>query len=245
MSTEIAAIAGANLDALTRELDLIANNVANVSTAGFKRRTNSFSKVLEAQQKAGEPVNEEENKVTTSIDFSQGSLQCTERNLDFALYGKGFFVVETEDGPVYTRNGMFSTNNKSQIVDGLGRLVAGKTGAIVIPAEHSISELYVSSDGSVSVDGLSIGNFKLVEFKEEDEAKLVAVGNNCFVVSDDIKHKDATNVVVKQGYQESSNVQMVEELMDMIMVSRMYESNMKLINSKSETSDSLLSVAMG
>jgi len=124
-------------------------------------------------------------------------------------------------------------------------LVAGKTGALVIPAEHSISELYVSSDGSVSVDGLSLGKLKLVEFKEEDEAKLVAVGNNCFAVSDDVKPKDATNVVVKQGYQESSNVQMVEELMDMIMVSRMYESNMKLINSKSETSDSLLSVAMG
>ena len=243
--SEIAATAGANLDALTRELDLIANNVANVSTAGFKRRTNSFSKVLEAQQKAGEPVDEEKNKVTTSIDFSQGNLKCTERNLDFALYGKGFFVIETEDGPVYTRNGLFSTNNKSQIVDGLGRLVAGKTGTMTIPGDHGISELYVSSDGSASVSGLPIGKFKLVEFKEEDEAKLVAAGNNCFVVPDGIKPKDAANVVVKQGYQETSNVQMVEELMDMIMVSRMYESNMKLINSKSETSDSLMSVAMG
>ena len=243
--SEIAAQAGANMDVLTRELDLIANNIANVSTVGFKRRVNSFSKVLEAQQKAGEPVDEEKNKVTTSIDFSQGNLNCTERNLDFALYGNGFFVIETENGPVYTRNGMFNTNEKSQIVDGLGRLVAGKTGAITIPGDYGVSQLYASSDGALSVDGLPIGKFKMVEFKEEDEAKLVPVGNNCFVTSGDVKPKDAANVVVKQGYQETSNVQMVEELMDMIMVSRMYESNTKLINSNSEISGSLMSVAMG
>jgi len=237
--------AGANLNALMYELDLIANNVANVSTVGFKRRVNSFSKVLEAQQKAGEPVDEGENKVTTAIDFSQGGLKNTERNLDFALYGKGFFVIETETGPVYTRNGMFNTNDKSQIVDGLGRLVAGKTGAMTIPGDYGVSQLYVSSDGAVSVDGLPVGEFKLVEFKEEDEANLVPVGNNCFVISDDVKPEDAANVVVKQGYQETSNVQMVEELMDMIMVSRIYESNVKLINSQSEISGSLMSLAMG
>ncbi len=241
----VTAQAGANLNALVRELDLIANNVANVSTVGFKRRVNSFSKVLEVQQKADEPVDEGENKVITAIDFSQGGLKNTERNLDFALYGKGFFVIETENGPVYTRNGMFNTNDKSQIVDGLGRLVAGKTGAMTIPGDYSVSQLYVSSDGAVSVDGLPVGEFKLVEFKEDDEAKLVPVGNNCFVISDDIKPEDAANVVVKQGYQETSNVQMVEELMDMIMVSRIYESNVKLINSQSEISGSLMSVAMG
>ena len=237
--------AGANLNALMYELDLIANNVANVSTVGFKRSVNSFSKVLEAQQKAGEPVGEGENKVTTAIDFSQGGLKNTERNLDFALYGKGFFVIETETGPVYTRNGMFNTNDKSQIVDGLGRLVAGKTGAMTIPGDYGVSQLYVSSDGAVSVDGLPVGEFKLVEFKEEDEAKLVPVGNNCFVIADDVKPEDAANVVVKQGYQETSNVQMVEELMDMIMVSRIYESNVKLSNSQSEISGSLMSLAMG
>jgi len=241
----VTAQAGTNLNALVRELDLIANNVANVSTVGFKRRVNSFSKVLEAQQKAGEPVDEGENKVITAIDFSQGGLKNTERNLDFALYGKGFFVIETENGPVYTRNGMFNTNGKSQIVDGLGRLVAGKTGAMTIPGDYGVSQLYVSSDGAVSVDGLPVGEFRLVEFKEDDEAKLVPVGNNCFVISDDIKPEDAANVVVKQGYQETSNVQMVEELMDMIMVSRIYESNVKLINSQSEISGSLMSVAMG
>ena len=240
----IAAHVGANMNALTRELDLIANNIANVSTVGFKRRVNSFSNVLEAQQKAGEPVGEEK-KVTTAIDFSQGNLNCTERKLDFALYGNGFFVIETENGPVYTRNGMFNTNDKSQIVDGMGRLVAGETGAMTIPGDYSISQLYASSDGALSVDGLPIGKFKMVEFKEEDEGKLVPVGNNCFVISGDVKPEDAANVVVKQGYQETSNVQMVEELMDMIMVSRMYESNTKLINSNSEISSSLLSVAMG
>ena len=241
----VTAQAGTNLNALVRELDLIANNVANVSTVGFKRRVNSFSKVLEVQQKADEPVDEGENKVITAIDFSQGGLKNTERNLDFALYGKGFFVIETENGPVYTRNGMFNTNGKSQIVDGLGRLVAGKTGAMTIPGDYGVSQLYVSSDGAVSVDGLPVGEFRLVEFKEDDEAKLVPVGNNCFVISDDIKPEDAANVVVKQGYQETSNVQMVEELMDMIMVSRIYESNVKLINSQSEISGSLMSVAMG
>lgn len=243
--SEIAAQAGASMNALTRELDLIANNVANAGTVGFKRRVNSFSKVLEAQQKAGEAVGEGKNKVTTTIDFSQGNLNCTERNLDFALYGKGFFVIETEGGPVYTRNGMFGTNDKSQIVDGMGRLVAGETGAITLPGDYGVSQLSASSDGALSVGSLPIGKFKIVEFKDEDQAKLVPVGNNCFVASDDAKPENAANIVVKQGFQETSNVQMVEELMDMIMVSRMYESNTKFINSNSEISDSLLNVAMG
>ena len=181
----------------------------------------------------------------SAFDFSQGSLIQTGRTLDFALLGKGFFVVETPEGPLYTRNGAFRTNENGQIVDSAGRTVAGEAGPITVPATVGLSELQVSADGRISAGGINIGKIKIVDFKD-NESKLVPVGGNCFVMPDkDIQPASAENVVVKQGYQEASNVKIVDELVDMIMVTRLYEANMRYVSAQRETSSSLTSVAMG
>jgi flagellar basal-body rod protein FlgF len=232
------------LDGLTQEFDTVANNLANTNTIGYKRRCNSFSKSLIAQGVGTKEQVGDKIETNVTFDFTQGSLNSTGRTLDFALLGKGFFVVETPDGPLYTRNGMFRLNQNGQVVDSAGRNVAGDSGPITIPNTVGDSQISVSSDGNVSAGGMVVGKFKLVDFKE-NENKLVAVGASCFKATEDAKPGNADKLIVKQGFQEASNVQMTEELVDMIMVSRLYESNMKFLTAEKEASQSLLSVAGG
>ena len=189
-------------------------------------------------------VEEDQTSASTIFDFSQGNLTETGRAMDFALRGKGFFVIETPEGPLYTRNGMFRADQNGRIVDSMGRAVAGDAGPISIPADVSLEQVTVSKDGSISTNGTQIGKFKLVDFKD-NENQLIAVGTNCFWVSKDIIPQAADNIEVKQGFQEGSNVKMVEELVDMVMITKLYEANMKFILASKDTSKALLSVAMG
>jgi len=232
-----------SIDALTQEFNVIAHNLANVSTVGFKRRCNAFSQSLEAQNPGSySPGTIDLNSV---FDFSQGSVVETGRPLDFALHGKGFFVIETPEGPRYTRNGLFNANQNSQIVDSLGRIVAGQAGPISIPANIGISQLKVSNDGTISAGPTAIGKFRLVNFND-NENKLIPTGDSCYLMPDvNVQPTDAQNIIIKQGYQEASNVQIVDELVDMILVSRLYEANMKSLSAEQQTSGSLMSVAMG
>jgi len=232
-----------SIDALTQEFDIIAHNLANVSTVGFKRRCNAFSKSLEAQD--AETYSPGTIDLNSIFDFSQGSIVETGRPLDCALHGKGFFVIETPEGPLYTRNGTFQTNQNSQIVDSLGRIVAGQAGPITIPNNVGFSQVSVSSDGTISAGEIAIGKFRLVDFNDNDN-KLVPTGDSCYRMPDEnIQPVAAEQIVVKQGYQEASNVQIIDELVDMILVSRLYEANMKSISAEQQASSSLMSVALG
>jgi flagellar basal body rod protein FlgG len=234
-----------SIEALTQEFYIITHNLANASTTGYKRMSNAFSRSLEAQGAGEETYSPGEIDLNSAFDFSQGSIFVTDRALDFALHGKGFFVIETPEGPLYTRNGMFQINSNGQIVNSEGNIVAGEAGPITVPAGVGLSQLNVSSDGSISVGEATIGKFRFVDFKD-DENKLVSVGTSCFLMPDEsVVPAAAENIVIKQGYQESSNVKLVDELVDMIMVSRLYEANMNLVSAQQEASSSIISVAMG
>jgi flagellar basal-body rod protein FlgF len=235
----------ASIDALTREFEIVTHNLANASTVGYKRRCNAFAKSLEAQKTAAETYSPGAADLNAVFDFSQGNVVQTDRPLDFALYGKGFFVIETPEGPLYSRNGMFSTNQNGQIVDSQGRTVAGQAGPIMVPNNVGISQLNISSDGTIYAGNTTIGKFSLVEFGD-DQSKLVPAGESCYrMLEQEIEPVAAENIVVKQGYQEASNVKIVDELVDMIMVSRLYEANMKFITARKDASSDLMSVAMG
>jgi len=231
----------ASIAALTREFETITHNLANVSTVGYKRKANAFSISLDTEQ-GYSPGNVDPD---LAFDFSQGDMVETGRPLDCALFGKGLFVIETPDGPLYTRNGMFGTNENGQIVDSLGRVVAGEAGPIVIPNNIRPSQVQVSSDGTVSAGGTTIGKFSIVDFGD-NESKLLPTGDSCYQMPDaTIQPVPAERVVVKQKFQESSNVKIIEELVDMIFVTRLYEANVKSITSQQEATASLLSLAMG
>jgi flagellar basal-body rod protein FlgF len=232
-----------SIDALTREFNVIAHNLANVNTVGFKRRCNAFSKSLETQEP--ETYSPGTIDLNSIFDFSQGGMIETDRPLDVALYGKGLFTIETPDGPLYTRNGTFSINQNRQIVDPSGWIVAGQTGPISIPNNVGTSQISVSSDGTISTDGTDLGRFRLVDFKD-DENKLVPVGESCYrMPEENVIPVAAENIAVKQGYQEASNVEIIDELVDMILVSRLYEANIKSLSAQKEATSSLLNAAMG
>ena len=242
--SEITAQISSTIDGLTREFNIIAHNLANVSTVGYKRRSNTFSKALTDQGVGTKTEIGGEANLNTTFDFSQGNPVETGRSLDFALSGKGFFVIETPQGPLYTRNGMFRLDQNGQIVDLAGRIIAGEAGPISIPSGAGLSQISVSSDGSISAAGAAVGKFKLVDFKDK-EGELVAAGLNCFQASKGMEPEPPENLLVQQGFQESSNVQLTEELVDMIMVTRLYEANMKFMSVGKDNSKSLMSVAMG
>jgi len=241
---EIAAQTSVAISGLTREYDIIAHNLANVGTVGYKRRCNAFSNSLASQGAGTKAVSADGSELYSTFDFTQGSLVETGRKMDFALCGKGFFVIETPQGPLYTRNGMFRLNENGQIVDSMGRTVAGQSGPISIPSGAGLSQISVSADGEITAAGASAGKFRLVDFKD-NESELIADGFSCFQSPENMEPEPPENLIVKQGAYEGSNVQMVEELVDMIMVSRLYAANMKFMSAGKETSKSLLSLAMG
>jgi flagellar basal-body rod protein FlgF len=237
---------GSSVDALTRELEIIANNVANANTTGFKRLSNAFSKVLDSQKGEAQTYAPGTIDFKSGLDLSQGNMVQTGRSMDFALSGSGFFVVETQNGPLYTRNGVFSTNQNGQIVDEMGKTVEGQSGPITLPSGVSVSDIQVSSGGKISAAGTAIGQFKVVDFQDTDKAKLLSVGNSCFAMSDkNVQTTSPANVVVKQGFQESSNVKIVDEMVDMVMITRLYEANMRCISAQKDNASTLTSVAMG
>jgi flagellar basal-body rod protein FlgF len=234
-----------SIDALDREFEVITHNLANASTAGFKRRCNAFSKALDKQQGSAETYSPGKIDFLSAFDFSQGPVNQTGNPLDFAISGKGFFVAETPDGPMYTRNGTFQVNSNGQLTDSMGRTISGEAGPITVPAKVSPSQLTVSPNGILSGNGVTIGKIKIVDFKE-NESKLIPAGGNCYVMPDkSIQPANSEQAVVKQGFQESSNVKIVDELVDMIMVTRLYEANMKTLLAQKDTSSTLTNVAMG
>jgi flagellar basal-body rod protein FlgF len=242
--TDIGAQVANTLNALMGEFDVITENLANVSTTGYKRRCTNFSAALAAQTGNGADKTGTKPIVAGDIDFSQGRMIQTGQPLDTALSGKGFFVIETPDGPLYTRHGIFHVNPNGQIVDAQGRLVAGDNGTLVVPSEVDSSEVQIATDGRLFARGALIGQFRIVDFPGKTN-QLTPAGLGCYQVPKDVSPSNTDQVIVKQGYQEGSNVQMVEELVNMIMVSRVYEANAKLVNARKDTGSTAIGVAMG
>jgi len=234
-----------SISALMKEYHTITHNIANASTTGFKRTTSSFSNILDDKKKAsGVKEAGKELEINKNIDFSQGSLEETSKSLDTAITGEGFFVIQTPEGSNYTRNGQFNINQIGQLVDVEGRIVSGDAGPIVIPRNISESQINIGSDGTISAEGANLGKIQLVEFGT-DVAKLKPVGGNCFVAPQDVMPVAASNSHINQGYCESSNVNTVNETINLITVSRMYEASMNVIMKNGESTKSILNVAMG
>ncbi len=242
---EIAPQVSSNANALLLDFDIIAHNIANVSTTGYKRRVNGFAATLDAQIAQATGTLAPDVKVHKALDFSQGPLEQTERALDFAIQGKGFFVLETTEGLKYTRNGTFSTDSTGALVNSEGYIVAGKTvSPIIIPGNVNLRELQVTPEGSISHDGVVLGELRIEDFGDV-ENQLQAAGATTFIAPSGLSSTTRDDAVVKQGFREASNVEVMEELVGMITVSRLYEANMRFLSARKDLGQSLMSVAMG
>jgi flagellar basal-body rod protein FlgF len=225
-----------SLEALNERYQLITHNMANVNTVGFKRVKTKFEQALASKGGGGKV------SASPSVDFTQGPIMHTGRSLDLAIDGHGFFSLETPKGTFYTRNGTFTVNAQGQLVDTSGRLVVSENGPISVPKSVSPMDLHVTADGSVQAAGRSIGKLKIVDF--ENRAALVASGSSAFHAGMSAKMIPASKFSIQQGQLESSNVNIIEELTGLIMVTRLYEANTRTINTHDDRGKELMQVAM-
>lgn len=237
-----------SMAALTQRYRAVAHNLANAGTIGFKKSQSVFAQTLDqhlGNENGIAPSGIVEE--TSLIDFTQGALNLTGRPMDLAVSGDAFFVIETADGLSYTRNGRFTTTANGQIVDFRGNTVAGKGGPLTLPEGTSPAQMHVSNDGTITVNGQDIGALKLVKFA--DNSSLVSVGNGCFKLAEGAEgapqEPDAADYTVQQGFTESSNVNTISELVDLITITRLYEANLKSITNNDDRYDSILRIAAG
>ncbi len=219
---------GEAMKPMMARLEVIANNLANINTTGFKR-DDVFPVVLQdavaADGGRGAPL------MTTraATDFADGSLTRTNNPLDVAIQGGGFFVVETPAGPRYTRNGNFALAVDGTLTTSRGFPVAGADGPLRFPDVQQLSRgaVAITDTGEISLDGKTIGRLRIVRF--ERTADLTKDGTSMFIAPPATRPLDASpdSVAVKQGYLEESNVDGIEEMVTMIELMRAFESNQK------------------
>jgi flagellar basal-body rod protein FlgF len=213
-------------NALRRQMDVAANNMANVSTVGFKAESVLFEPVerrpasIKERPKTVEFVRD----YTIARDFRPGALQRTDNPLDFALTGDGFFTVQTAQGPAYTRDGRFQMNTEGQIITRDARLVQGADGQ-PITLDLTQGEPLVGKDGSITQNGALVGQFGLASFTRP--GALDKVGDNLWRPTGEAATV-AQNTEVVQGMTEGSNVTAVTELTRIMEISRAFESASRL-----------------
>ena len=224
---QISVLAAAGMQARMQSLDLVANNLANSSTSGYK--TDGEFYTLFTSAAAGE--DESGPSAVPMIqrqwtDFAQGLLEPTNNPLDFGLSGKGLFVVQGPSGPLYTRNGNFRFSTSGNLITSEGYPLLQDNGQPF--TANTAQELKVSSDGNITQNGNSIGHIKLVEFSSP--ANLTKFGANYFANATDQDPVDATGMQIYQGKLEASNVSASHGAVRIVGLSRQFEMMQKAIS---------------
>ena len=202
-----------------RRQEIVANNLANSETSGFKAER-VFARLL---GEAAGPV------ADTATDLRSGTLRATGNPLDLALEGEGFFVVNTEQGERLTRGGAFRLDEQGQIVDANGNALLGDGGPLTTTSSGSI---VIDSAGKVTVDGSEVGTIRVVNIP--DGADLQHLGGNLFSTDAQLEPMEADPRLVRQGHVEESNVNTVGSLVDMISIQRSYAAVQRAVTTLDE-----------
>ncbi|MEI9998710.1 MAG: flagellar basal-body rod protein FlgG [Verrucomicrobiota bacterium] len=245
------------MEAQQMNLDVIANNLANVNTAGFKKSNIEFQEMMYDTNRApganstdsstvptGLQVGYGAQPIATERNFTQGNLQQTGNTYDVAIQGTGFFKITLPDGTnAYTRDGSFIVNQDGQLVTNQGYLVTGV--GQISPQATNVS---VGSDGTITatVNGAPVKISPITISTFPNPAGLNSLGNNLYQETiasgnaDDGQTPGQNGTgTIQQGYIETSNVQVVEEMVNMIQAQRAYEINSKAI----QTADQMMQMA--
>ncbi len=229
-------------------IDALANNLANVNSAGFKQILTRVAQpgdgakpgdqapdtaAMAKRSAAGgtgnwAPVTRAD--LYHAVDVRPGPVSPTGRDTDVAIMGRGFFELETPDGKVYTRDGSFNLNAQRQLTTPSGLLVQGSGGPITLAG----NDFGISSDGTVTVDGKPAGRLKLVSF--DDPTKLEHLGDSVlrapeFLTPTPVPQEE---IVVAQGHIEGSNVNPIDTLVAMISAQRAFEVQSKIMRAEDE-----------
>jgi flagellar basal-body rod protein FlgF len=221
----LTAIAASGLRSRMESLEMLANNVANASTGGFKSDREFYSLYVAPEAASNQPPSMPliERPWT---DFSQGVLTATSNPLDVALSGRGFFVVNSPSGPLYTRNGNFSLSKDGRLVTADGYPVRAEGGGNVSLASSGWVE--ISADGTVRQDNNVAGRLEIRDFPA---GSLVKRGNNYFRPADQaVEPATPATVSVVQGQLEASNAGSAEAAVRLINVMRQFEMLQKAVS---------------
>jgi len=213
--------------ALQREMDAVANNVANMNTPAYKSEHVLFAEYLVRPQR-NVPLSFVEDKGMVR-NLSEGPLTKTDNPFDLAINGDGYFIIGTQDGQRYTRSGRFQLDATGQLVNQMGQPVLGNSGQPVIipPGTRNVS---IAPDGTVSADTSVVGTVGVVRFDNPRNLKREA--NNLYA-TDDTPAPDGRSRIL-QGMLEESNVNAVQEMTNMIEVHRAYEANQRVLQDEHE-----------
>ena len=213
---------------LEKQLDHIARNIANADSSGYQAQRSMFSEFLARAGKNDEPLAYVTDPRVLR-DLKPGPLISTGNPLDLAVHEEGYFVVETDQGFRYTRDGSFRLDQDGQLVTQAGAAVMDEgDGPIVFAPEET--EIRVAADGTVSTENGEIGRLRVVTF--DDQQQMRRVGDN--LLATDQRPLDAPEARVVQGMVEDSNIEPVLEITRMIDVMRSYQGTARMIESEHE-----------
>lgn len=200
--------------------NLAANNLANIATTGFKR-DQMFFQTLSDELDITESMSH-------ATDFEQGTLKETGNPFDVALSGKGFFMVEMEDGVAFTRDGSFHIDEQGVLRNKSGMPVMGEGGWINIISETGTPRMVkITERGEVYADNQLIDTLLVSDFENPDN--LQKIGNSLFKAGDEAMEYAIEEPVVKQGFLEGSNVNPAQEMIELIEIQREFESIQRMV----------------
>ena len=233
-------IAGTGMLLQRRLMENITNNIANADTTGYKKEhlvSHSFDEVMIERIKDTRvvgytrgvgPLNLGTQIDQLYIDFTQGTFDGTERSTDLALIGNVFFVMQTTAGERYTRSGAFYVDEQGYLVDGEGNYLLGENGPIYVGGLN----FSVDASGGVWVDDEYTDRIRVASFA--DNESLRKQGSNLYFSLED--PEAATQPYgIRQGFLETSNIDIAREMVDMLSVFRTYETNQRMLTMMDET----------
>ena len=208
----------AGLAAQTQALELVAHNLANLATTGYRGQQTTFRSLLAGNgalhtSALNGAVNDFGVLSGSRLDLTAGSLAPTGNPLDVAVSGKGFFTVQSAEGVLYTRDGAFHVTATGQLVTSQGNAVLGEQGPVILPTGN----VTISSDGTISVEGSVVDKLLLAEFSPQ--TNLTAVGNASYSAPKG-SALAAAETSLNQGMLEGSNVSPTEGVVQLIAVQR-------------------------
>jgi flagellar basal-body rod protein FlgG len=220
-----AAATGSRLQML--RLEVVANNLANASTVGYKEDKTYFSDVLKMATRNDsspvDPTSALSEKLSSIINFKQGPVRQTGHDMDVAIEGKGLFVVEKEGEIYYTRNGAFRLDTEGRLATADGGLVQGESGEITV----GDGRFEVSSQGGVFVNGEELDQLKIVAF--EDTRSLRKESAGLFIADPNARPVEDLDVQIAHRALEMSNVNPIRQMTEMVEAGRVFEAYQKII----------------
>lgn len=219
---------------MQQRLDVLSNNLANVNSVGYKEDRPKFNMPEIAspstQAVSAGQLSPYSPPMTFFTDFSSGGLQQTRNPLDVAITGDGFFEIQTDNGIQYTRMGSFEVNQDGLLSTSDGWPVMGQGGTIAVTE----GTLEINADGNIYVDGDLVDQLKVVDFPKP--YPLQKVGSTGFTVSNaDVTPRQAEGYLISQGFVESSNVNAIRTMTEIIETMRVFESYQKVIQAADDT----------